>query len=176
MPLDNNVIDARRAADDASTFGSMLALNATHEVELSALSPGKLRHLLQEAFAAYRIGDVDAFLIGFDQTANYTGSNFLWFRERFERFVYVDRIVVAAKARGQGHARRLYEQLFELARQAGHEWIGCEVNSTPPNPGSDAFHRALGFSRIGAGRVPGSSKTVRYLMRQLAPAPPRGDG
>ncbi len=167
MPRDGDVIDARRAADDASTFGAMLALNAAHDIELSALSPDQLRHLLREAFAAYRIGHVDAFLIGFDQNANYLGPNFLWFRERFERFVYVDRIVVAAGARGQGHARRLYERLFEFARQAGHEHIGCEVNSTPPNPASDAFHQAMGFSEVGTGGVPGGTKIVRYLQRRL---------
>ncbi|TIP69850.1 MAG: GNAT family N-acetyltransferase, partial [Mesorhizobium sp.] len=71
--------------------------------------------------------------------------NFLWFRERYPRFVYVDRVVVAGEARGRGHARRLYEDLFDHALRAGQTIVTCEVNAEPPNPASDAFHAALGF-------------------------------
>ena len=60
-----------------------------------------------EAFLARRIGDLDAFLLTFDQSARYDSPNYLWFRNRYERLVYVDRIVVASAARGRGCARRL---------------------------------------------------------------------
>jgi predicted GNAT superfamily acetyltransferase len=83
----------------------------------------------------------------------------------------VDRIVVAASARGRGCARRLYHDLFAHALRAGHERVVCEVNSNPPNPESDAFHASLGFVEVGAASVYGGSKTVRYLLRTLtAPA------
>ncbi len=52
---------------------------------------------------AERIGQTEALLLAFDQAADYDSPNFLWFRERFPRFVYVDRIVVAGEARGRGH-------------------------------------------------------------------------
>jgi predicted GNAT superfamily acetyltransferase len=104
---------------------------------------------VQEAFLARRIGYLDAFLLAFDQDARYDSPNFLWFRSRYPRFVYVDRIAVAASARGRGCARRLYHDLFEHTRRAGHARIVCEVNSTPANPESDAFHAALGFVRVG---------------------------
>ncbi len=154
-------------AHDGRMARDLLALNAAHEVELSPLDLGQLRHLVTEAFVALRIGDVEAFLIALDQSATYDSPNFIWFRDRFDRFVYVDRIVVGPEARGKGHARRLYERLFELARQRGHSRVVCEVNSEPPNPQSDAFHRALDFTQVGAGPVPGRDKTVRYLMRPL---------
>src|SRR5882757_9251755 len=118
---------------------ALLALNNTHAQELSWLEPERLQHLVSQAFLARRIGDLDAFLLAFDQDADYDSPNFLWFRERYPRFVYVDRIVVAASARGRGHARRLYEDLFEQARRAGHAIVTCEVNADPPNPASDAF-------------------------------------
>ena len=146
---------------------TLLALNNAHAQELSWLEPERLQHLVSQAFLARRIGDLDAFLLAFDQDADYDSPNFLWFRERYPRFVYVDRVVVAASARGRGHARRLYRDLFEQASKAGHACVVCEVNISPPNPASDAFHAALGFVEVGSASVHAGSKTVRYLSRGL---------
>ncbi len=115
---------------------------------------------------ACRIGEADAFLVALDQGADYDSPNFLWFRDRFERFVYVDRIAVAPQARGRGLARALYEALIARARAAGHDRIVCEVNADPPNPASDAFHAALGFAVIGAATLSGG-KVARYYARAL---------
>jgi hypothetical protein len=159
------------AADMApgSLLGStLLALNNAHAQELSWLEPERLRHLVAEAFYARRIGNLDAFLLAFDQDARYDSPNFLWFRDRYQRFVYVDRIVVASSARGLGCARRLYHGLFEQAVRAGHERVVCEVNSNPPNPGSDAFHAALGFVEVGSAAIHNGAKTVRYLAHSFS--------
>ena len=145
----------------------VLALNNEHAEELSWLDAARLAELIGRAFLARRIGSVDAFLLAFDQDADYDSPNFLWFRPRYPRFVYVDRIVVARRARGRGHARRLYDDLFQHARRAGHQRIVCEVNLEPPNPASDAFHAALGFSEVGLATIHGGSKIVRYLARVL---------
>jgi hypothetical protein len=106
-------------------------------------------------------------IIAFDQDAEYDSPNFLWFRSRFTRFVYVDRVVVAPQARGRGYARRLYRALIDQASRAGHDKVVCEVNSFPPNPDSDAFHASLGFAEVGTGSIHGGSKRVRYLARQI---------
>ena len=147
---------------------SLLALNNDHAQELSWLEPQRLEHLVSEAFLARRIGNVDAFLLAFDQDARYDSPNFEWFRARYLRFVYIDRIVVAASARGRGYARRLYCDLFERAIRAGHRRVVCEVNSVPPNPASDAFHAALGFVEVGTASVYNASRTVRYLSCEPA--------
>jgi uncharacterized protein len=147
---------------------AVLALNNEHAEELSWLEPAELGRLLSQAFFARRIGEVEAFMIGFDQDADYDSPNFLWFRERYPRFAYVDRIAVADHARGRGHARRLYEAFFDHARRAGYEIAVCEVNLDPPNPPSDAFHAALGFEEIGSAAIRGGTKTVRYFARMLA--------
>jgi len=158
-------------AADVTAFSpladALLALNNAHAQELSWLEPGRLMHLVQQAFRARRIGDVDAFLIAFDHDADYNSPNFLWFRAHYPRFVYVDRIVVAASARGRGLARLLYRELFTEAARAGHACVVCEVNSAPPNPGSAAFHAALGFVEVGSASIHSGSKTVRYLRREL---------
>jgi hypothetical protein len=160
-------ISARDVAPAAPLASALLALNNEHALELSWLTPERLMHLAAQAFDAKRIGEVDAFLFAFDQSADYDSPNFVFFRDRYPRFVYVDRIVVASSARGRGLARRLYRDLFAQAARAGHDCVVCEVNSEPPNPASDAFHAALGFSAVGSASIHGGSKTVRYLMRRL---------
>ena len=155
---------------DTLLGAALLGLNNEHAQELSWLEPARLQHLVGQSFLARRIGSLDAFLLAFDQDARYDSPNFLWFRARYPRFVYVDRIVVASSARGRGHARALYDDLFEHAVATGHARVVCEVNTQPPNPGSDAFHAALGFVEVGTASVYDGSRTVRYLSRAL-PAP-----
>lgn len=154
----------RVSAEDEA---QILALNNEHAAELSWLEPERLSFLLGEAFYARRIGDLEAFIMTFDQDARYDSPNFLWFRERYERFIYVDRVVVAAQARGRGHARRLYQDLFGKVERAGHTLVTCEVNTDPPNPASDAFHAALGFAEAGDAVIHGGKKAVRYYVRSL---------
>jgi hypothetical protein len=157
--------------DPADPGGRALALNNAHAKELSWLDAGRLTELIRRAFYARRIGNVDALLLAFDQDADYDSPNFLWFRERRARFVYIDRIVVAPEARGRGYARQLYDDLFMHGHRARHRQVVCEVNAEPPNPGSDAFHLALGFEEVGAAVIHGGAKTVRYLRRGLSGDP-----
>lgn len=109
--------------------------------------------------------------MAFDEGADYDSPNYLWFRARHSRFVYVDRVAVDRAMRKRGLAQLLYEDLFRCAAGAGHDRIVCEVNSDPPNPASDAFHEALGFTEVGHAAIHGGAKTVRYLSRSLVPAP-----
>jgi predicted GNAT superfamily acetyltransferase len=156
-------------ADLSGPLGAqLLALNNAHARELSWLQAERLAAMVGAAFLATRIGGAEAFLLAFDQDAAYDSPNFYWFRTRYPRFVYVDRVVVAEAARGRGHARRLYEDLFTQAARAGHERVVSEVNSDPPNPASDAFHAALGFAVVGTARLTHVDKTVRYYARALA--------
>jgi len=162
MPLENNPVPI---TDEMAP--AVLELNNQNATELSWLEAGELSALIGEAFYARRIGDLDAFLLAFDQSAGYSSPNSRWFQARFPRFIYVDRIAVAAHARGRGHARKLYEDLFQAATKAGHAIVTCEVNSDPPNPASDAFHSALGFSEVGQAAIHDGAKTVRYFLRRL---------
>lgn len=148
---------------------AILALNNAHAVELSWLTPDSLRALLGLAWHARMDEAGHAFLIALRQDAAYDGVNFGWFRARYPRFVYVDRIAVAAEARGRGLAAALYADLFARAAAAGETLVGCEVNLDPPNPASDAFHAARGFIEAGRARL-SNGKTVRYLTRTLSVA------
>ncbi|MBB3800936.1 hypothetical protein FHR47_001170 [Xanthomonas arboricola] len=145
---------------------ALLALNNAHATELSLLDADGLTALLRRAWHARVIAPADGLLIALDQDAAYANANFAWLAERFARFVYVDRIVIAAHARRRGLAMQLYGDLIRKARTAAHLRLVCEVNIEPPNPASLALHEQLGFVPIGEA-VLASGKQVRYLEKRL---------
>jgi predicted GNAT superfamily acetyltransferase len=152
----------------SSDIALILPLNNTHVAETSLLDHDSLCALLEIAFFARGVaGGAVAFLIALDQNAAYDNPNFNWFKARRESFVYIDRIIVSAEARGQGLASRLYEELFAAASRAGHRRVVCEVNIAPPNPASLAFHAAIGFTAVGEAAIHNGSKSVRYLEKLL---------
>ncbi|MBS2031397.1 MAG: GNAT family N-acetyltransferase [Deltaproteobacteria bacterium] len=152
---------------DAATLPDALALNNAHAIELSLQTSESFARLVERAFFARWTAHCEALLIAFDEAAPYENENFLWFRARHSRFVYVDRVVVRPEHRGRGLARALYAELFARARAAGKVRVVCEVNSEPPNPASDAFHAALGFREVGSAKLQNADKRVTYLELAL---------
>lgn len=143
------------------------ALNQEHKLETSSLTPERLAQLVDMAWYAKAAGDRGAFLIAFDQKAPYENGNFAWMQARFDRFVYIDRVIVARSHQRQGLARILYEDLIAQAMAADYPRVTCEVNAAPPNPSSDAFHARMGFAQVGDLRALTTEKTVRYLEKGL---------
>jgi uncharacterized protein len=159
-----NSIDDRSLLDRTL----VLSLNNAHAEETSALDCAGLSALLEMSFYARGIDRGEtAFLIALDQNAPYANPNFRWFKELHTSFVYVDRIIVAASARGRGIARILYDDLFTVAQRAGQERIVCEVNLNPPNPTSHAFHLKMGFKEVGRADIHFGTKTVCYFERLI---------
>jgi predicted GNAT superfamily acetyltransferase len=152
----------------AGDAGRILDLNNKHAVETSLLVLPAAERLLAMCFYAKGVGLGErGFLLALDQDAAYDNQNFHWFRARFERFVYIDRIIVAQDSRGQGLARLMYDDLFAAVQAAGDVRVVCEVNIEPPNEGSLAFHRSMGFVALADVAVKGGSKRVRYLVKEL---------
>jgi uncharacterized protein len=151
---------------DPATRAALLALNNASAQETSLLDAAKFARMIDAARVATIIEPARALLLAFDQASDYDGGHFLWFRERYARFLYIDRVIVSAAHRRDGYGRALYAGLFAEAVRLGHDAVACEVNQQPPNPISDAFHARLGFAEVGTAAVPGSSKIVRYLLRR----------
>ena len=103
-------------------------------------------------------------LLAFGPATLLRGPNHGWMRAHHPRAAYVDRVVVAAEAQGQGLGRVLYAALAGRLAAAGLDAIGCEVNLDPPNPESLAFHRRLGFAPVGEATDPRNGKRVQYLL------------
>lgn len=156
---------------DVVTQVALRELNNGHARETSFLTPEKWRMLVDGAFSATCFEGSAALLIAFDQDASYDNANFNWFRARYARFVYVDRIVVSESHRGKGVAEQMYGKLFEQALGDGHDRVVCEVNFDPPNPGSDAFHAKMGFAEVGRATLVDTGKSVRYLARDIQHRP-----
>ena len=155
------------AAQDETVQASLRDLNNANARETSFLTEADWAALIAEAFAAICVADAGALLITFDQNAAYHSPNYRWFQSRRDRFVYVDRIIVAESRRGEGLAGLLYNELFDRARTAGHDHVDCEVNLEPPNPGSDAFHTKMGFAEVGRAELEPGGKWVRYYEKLL---------
>jgi hypothetical protein len=133
-----------------------------------------MTQLLGQADLTFAVADeTDAllgFLIGFRPGSAYASENYRYFAERGTDFLYIDRIVIDEKRRGAGVGRRLYTEVFDLARAEGRAEVTCEVNTDPPNPESLAFHARLGFERVGEQSTKGGTVTVALLAATLTPA------
>jgi predicted GNAT superfamily acetyltransferase len=99
-------------------LADMLALNNEFALETSFLSPASMQELIASSFYVRVAGKTEAFCIALDQNAQYENTNFNWFLQKYRRFVYIDRVVVAAQARGQGIARKMYSDLRMAANNA----------------------------------------------------------
>ena len=90
------------AAQDVTVQAALRDLNNANARETSFLTEADWAVLVAEAFAAICVADAGALLITFDQNAAYHSLNYRWFQSRHDRFVYVDRIIVAESRRGEG--------------------------------------------------------------------------
>src|SRR3546814_1269626 len=75
-----------------------------------------------ECAAYFRVAVIDGalagFLIALTEDANHASANFRWFKQRFERFLYIDRIVIAKSHRGAGLGRIFYADLQSFAERS----------------------------------------------------------
>ena len=153
---------------------SILRLNHGSVHFLSPLTDQRLSWL--HGMASYhRVvelrGQVQAFLLAFGPGTDYDSPNYQWFAARFERFLYVDRVVVDPATQGQGLAACLYTDLFAFARETGAPRITLEIDSDPPNPVSSRFHSRYGFREIGSQSVAGGTKRVSLQELRLDEGP-----
>ncbi len=158
------------AAADHAWF---LDLNQACLPAVSALTPVTTAKLIGEAGYARLLlkdGQPLGALLAFWPGADYDSPNFLWFKARYETFLYIDRVMVAEEARGQGIGVALYNDLFAFAKaqaEDGTGWVTCEVNSRPPNPGSLRFHETLGFAPVGEQETEGGAKAVIMMEKRV---------
>lgn len=150
-----------------------LALNNVHAAKMSLLDAQSLADLAALSYVTWiatapeTIDGVSGLIICLSDGAAYDSANYQWFTDRFDSFVYVDRVVIADAAQGLGFGRQLYERLIAKAAQDGYPFIGCEVNVEPPNPGSHAFHASMGFEAVGEQATPDGLKRVRFYKKPL---------
>lgn len=154
----------------ATDFSRILDINATEEEKTSRIDLDRIAQL--DRWADYhRVAVVEDEVIGFllvmSEASDYDGDNFRWFVERYNRFLYVDRIVIDRTAARSGIGSALYGDLIEFGATQGYSTLCCEINVLPPNPVSHAFHARFGFKEVGRSAEAGASKIVSYQLAAL---------
>jgi predicted GNAT superfamily acetyltransferase len=133
----------------AADLSSIHAINEAGAPGVHGESPEQLAAITRECCIAI-VAEVDGVVAAFCQVlpprADYQSTSYRWFSMRYDDFVYLDRVAVAADHRGRGIGSRLYE---EVERRTRAVWVTLEVNLRPRNDGSLRFHARKGFVEVG---------------------------
>lgn len=130
--------------------------------QVSKQEMADLLNLSALSLGVFREQELLGFVICLSPGTSYGSLNYAWFNQRFDAFIYVDRIAVAQQHRDQGIGSMLYEQVMANSDEKGVP-VAAEVNSTPPNPGSMRFHERFRFKEVG--ELHHQDKSVMMLLR-----------
>ena len=139
---------------EIADLARVLEINNANTPGVSELTMSELETDIENCLHALAIdnehGEVCAFCITFAPDAPDAGANHQWFADRFESFVYLDRIAIDSTHQNLGLGALLYQAVEQrMLKSAEHSLLCCEVNLEPPNPGSLRFHKRIGFTEIG---------------------------
>ncbi len=150
----------------------VLALNAQEVHLLASMDQARLEELHGWAHR-FDVVDVDGefggFVLVIESGTTYDGDHYAVFSQTYEEFLYLDRVVLAAPARGRGVGHAVYDELEAEAGRLGR--MTLEVNVDPPNLPSLAFHARRGYVEIGR-RGP-DDHVVSLMTKELGAVPPR---
>jgi predicted GNAT superfamily acetyltransferase len=149
----------------------VLEINNANTPGVSELTLSELETDIKNCLHALAIdnehGEVCAFCITFAPDAPDAGVNHQWFADRFESFVYLDRIAIDPTYQNLGLGALLYQSVEQqMIASTQHSLLCCEVNLEPPNPGSLRFHHRIGFTEVGQ-HSPQQNYVVSMLSKNL---------
>ncbi len=152
---------------------SVLALNNAAGAGILPIDADRLHFFWRQA-AYFRVAEIDGHLAGFlialMPNAAYDSPNFLWFRERYPDFVYIDRIVIASAHRGAGLGRVFYADAQSFAEVRSSR-LACEVFVDASPDAALLFHGSFGFREVGQQVVPGIDLRVSLMVKDLCSWP-----
>lgn len=131
--------------------------------QVSQQEVSDLLNLSTLAIGAFREEELLGFVICLCPGTDYKSLNYAWFNNKYEEFIYVDRIAVLADCRDEGIGSKLYEDVITYSQENAVP-ITAEVNLNPPNPGSMRFHHRFGFKEVGV--LHHKEKSVTMLLRE----------
>jgi len=120
-------------------------LPGTGKVSLEEMN--ELVELSELSIGAYENDVMVGFVLCLLPKTNYGSLNYAWFNERYEEFIYVDRIAVSSQHRNLGIGTELYKEVFDYAKEKQIP-VAAEVSLKPSNEGSDRFHTRHGFEKL----------------------------
>ena len=155
-----------RTIEDAD-LDDVLELNQAHVPAVGSLDRDRLAQLVAQAETAVIAEERSAlagFVIALPPGVDYTSPNYRWFSDRYEDFVYVDRVAVSSEHQRAGVGQLLYDQV-EACTDA--PLFCCEVNLRPRNDASLRFHERRGFEPVGEQDTDGGAKRVLLFAKEL---------
>jgi uncharacterized protein len=152
---------------------SVLAMNNAAGPGVLPMDSARIRFFWENA-DYFRVAEIDGllagFLIGLGQAAAHDSSNFLWFRERYEKFLYIDRIVIASARRSVGVGRVFYADIQSFA-EARAPHLAAEVFIESNNHPALLFHGSFGFREIGQHLMPDRHIRACMLIKDMCSYP-----
>ncbi len=150
----------------------ILAINEANTPEVGSVDAERMGFIVDESPIALvvEVGDaVAGFCLVLGSNSSYDSVNYRWFTERYDDFMYLDRVAVAAHHRGQGLGTLLYAEVDRSMAELGDvALLALEVNLDPPNDGSLRFHERLGFVEVGQQDTPYGIR-VSMQVRPVSP-------
>lgn len=157
----------------ADDLAAVLGLNNTAGASILPMDAGQLDWFYHHAdyFRVAEVGGTLAgFLIAVRSVTPHASSNFRWFREHCDAFVYIDRVVVGNLHRGHGLGRIFYSDVQSYAEVRSPN-LACEVFLEPRDGVSLLFHGTFGFHEAGQQVMPESGRRVSLLLKDLCSYP-----
>lgn len=156
---------------------AVLGLNQAHVPAVGDIDRPRLQRLVEHAETAVLAeldGKLAGFIIALAPGVHYGSPNYRWFSQRYDDFVYVDRVAVDGSLQRSGVGHLLYDTVEAKTDAA---LLCCEVNLRPRNEPSLRFHERRGFEAIGEQETYGGAARVVLLARRLdgGTSPPRPD-
>lgn len=149
---------------------AVLALNNGATPHVNALDAEQFAWLANRA-TYFRVledaGGIAGFVLCVPSGLDYWSENYRWFTRRYSDFLYLDRVVVAERARRLGVGRALYDDMHAAAVKADCLRVTLEVNLRPANPVSVAFHEKMGYRAIGVREYEEGRKIVQMYERPV---------
>ncbi|MBR3866046.1 MAG: GNAT family N-acetyltransferase [Clostridia bacterium] len=146
----------------------ILRVNEENVEVLSPMDEQKLEYFSGCAEMLYvaLVDDVPAaFLIVLREGIDSYGSeNYRWFSRNYERFLYIDRIVIDEPFRRMGLGKKLYDEVFAHAKKTDVGFVTAEIDTIPYNETSLGFHRAMGFVEVGVQVIRGG--TIKVSLQE----------
>jgi predicted GNAT superfamily acetyltransferase len=141
-----------------SDLERILEINAANVPAVGGVDADRMSFIIGESPIALVV-EADDVVAGFclvlGPDSSYDSVNYRWFTDRYERFMYLDRVAFAAEAQGRGLGTLLYGEVDRAMRDlGGADHLALEVNVDPPNEGSLRFHARLGFVEVGQQDTP----------------------
>ena len=137
---------------DESYIEDIYSINQDNVPEVGSLNSLDQQRKLLSISSYHSIllkdNELIGFAICFRESRPYWSENYKYFEKELDKFLYVDRIAIDQKYRRQGHAKKMYEDIFNFALK-DDLIVTAEVNTKPMNAGSISFHKYMGFKEVG---------------------------